>query len=165
MTTGLKEKRKEYQEALDWAEAGEHGKALGFIQSYLEDMPDDAEALNDAGTLLWGQGLSKEALVYVEKARQLEADSPAILWNLFEIYLSLDQGTDAIKLFDEMERLDILQVDALNRAATVLIDSGELPDALSTLNRSLALEPRQAILEPIIEVLRHKQSMSQETVS
>lgn len=165
MTTESKEKPEQYQQALDWAEAGEHDKALEYVQSYLEGRPDDAEALNDAGTLLWGQGRSEEALAYVEKARQLEADSPAILWNLFEIYLSMGQGTDAVKLFDDMERQGILQVDALNRAATVLIDSGDLSDAMSTLNRSLALEPRQAVLEPIIEVLRHKQGAAQEAVS
>ena len=64
-----------------------------------------------------------------------------------------------------MERLGILQVDVLNRVASVLIDSGDLSDALSTLNRSLALEPCQALLEPIVEVLRHKQSVNQEAVA
>jgi tetratricopeptide (TPR) repeat protein len=162
MTSGSKKKPQKYQQALDWAEAGQYPKALEFMQSYLEDVPNDAEALNDAGTILLCQGLSKEALTYLEKAWQLDADSPAILWNLFEAYLSQSQGMDAIQLVDDMERLGVLQVDILNRAATVLIDSGELSVALSTLNRSLALEPGQTILEPIVEVLRHKQSMCQE---
>lgn len=164
MTSGSEKKPKKYQQALDWAEAGQYAKALEFIQSYLEDVPNDAEALNDAGTLLWGQGLSSEALIYLEKARQLDADSPAILWNLFETYLSQSQGMDAIRLFEDMERLGILQVDILNRAATVLIDSGDLSEALSTLNRSLAMEPDQTLLEPIVEVVRHKQRMRQEAV-
>jgi tetratricopeptide (TPR) repeat protein len=164
MTSGLEKKPEKYQQALDWAEAGQYPKALEFIQSYLEDAPDDAEALNDAGTILWCQGRSGEALPYLERARQVDADSAAILWNVFEIHLSLDQGTDAIKLLDDMERLGILQVDILNRTARVLIDSGDLLDALSILNRSLAMEPCQALLEPIVEVLRHKLGVSQETV-
>ncbi len=165
MTSGTEEKPDKYQQALDWAEAGEHSKALEFIQSYLEEVPDDSEALNDAGTILWCQGLSHEAMPYLERAWQLDADSAAILWNLFEVHLSLQQGTDALKLLDDMERLGILQVDVLNRVASVLIDSGDLSDALSTLNRSLALEPCQALLEPIVEVLRHKQSVNQEAVA
>jgi predicted Zn-dependent protease len=164
MTSGTEKKPEKYQQALDWAEAGQYAKALEFIQSYLEDVPNDAEAMNDAGTIQWCQGRSTEALTYLEKAWQLDNDSPAILWNLFETYLSQSQGTDAIGLLDDMERLGILQVDILNRAATVLIDSGDLSEALSTLNRSLAMEPGQTLLPPIVEVLRHKQSMREESV-
>ncbi|MCP4450907.1 MAG: tetratricopeptide repeat protein [Planctomycetes bacterium] len=162
MTSGTEKKPEKYQQALDWAEAGQYPEALGFIQSYLEGEPNDAEALNDAGTILWCQGLSKEALAYLEKAWHVAADSPAILWNLFEAYLAQGQGADAAQLFDDMERLGILQVDILNRAATVLIDSGELSVASATLNRSLAMEPGQTLLEPIVEVLRYKQSTCQE---
>ncbi len=165
MTSGSEKKPAKYQQALDWAEAGQYPKALELIQSYLADMPNDAEAMNDAGTILWCQGLSKDAMTYLEKARQLEPDSPAILWNLFEAYLSQAQGKDAIGLLDDMARLGILHVDILNRAATVLIDAGELSDALSTLNRSLAMEPGQTLLEPIVEVVRHKQSVVQETMA
>ena len=156
MTSESKEKPEKYQRALDWAEQGQYPEALDFIQSYLETSPDDAEALNDIGTILWCQGHSNEALPYLEKARQFGHNSPEILWNLFEIYLSMQRGLEAVKLFDDMERLGILQVDILNRAATVLIDSEDLPEALSTLERSLTVEPQQAILEPIVQVVRHK---------
>lgn len=164
MDSQSKEKPEKYQQALDRAEAGQYAEALGYIQSYLRDVPDDAEALNDAGTILWCQGASEEALTYLKKAWQLDQDSPAILWNLFETHLSLGQGAEAIALYDDLERLDMLQMDMLNRAAAVLIDSGDLSDALSTLDRSLAMESRQELLHPIVEILRKKQTVSQHTV-
>ncbi|MCF7972296.1 MAG: hypothetical protein K9N55_00615 [Phycisphaerae bacterium] len=164
MTEESKEKPEEYQRALDAAEQGHYPEALAFIQSYLETSPRDAEAINDAGTILWCQGHSHEALSYLEKARQLGHNSPEILWNLFEAYLSVGRGLEAVKLFDDMERQGILHVDILNRAATVLIDSGNLPDALATLERSLALESRQAILEPIVEIVRHKMAVQQASI-
>ncbi len=164
MTSESKEKSEKYQQALDWAEQRQYPEALAVIKSYLEDMPNDAEALNDAGTILWCQGHGKDAIPYLEKARKHASDSPEIMWNLFETYLSLGRGTEAAKLFDDMERLGILQIDMLNRAATVLIDSDDLSEALSTLKRSLAMEPRQAVLEPIVEVVRHKKNAQQATV-
>ena len=156
MTSESTEKPIKYQLALDCAEQGQYPEALESIQSYLDERPDDAEALNDVGTILWCQGLSNEAVTHFEKARQLATDSPEILWNLFETYLSLGLGKDAANLLDELERMKILHVDILNRTATILIDSGDLSEALSTLKRSLAMEPGQEILEPIVDVVRYK---------
>lgn len=164
MTSELNEKPEQYQQALDLAERREFGEALKVILSYLEKSPGDAEALNDAGTILWCQGRSEEAVAYLEKAKNAHSESPEILWNLFESYLSLGMGQDAVKLIDEMDRLGILHVDILNRAAKNLIDSGELEDALAVLKRSLALEPRQSILEPMIEVVHHKIKAKKTTV-
>jgi tetratricopeptide (TPR) repeat protein len=162
MMNDSKEKPADYQQALDDVEQGQYPDALELIQSYLKKSPDDPEALNDAGTILWCQGCAEEALPYLEKARQLGGDSPEILWNSFEIYLSMQRGQEAVKLFDDMERLGILHVDILNRAAKVLIDSGNLADALTTLERSLAIEPEQKVLEPMVQVVRHKMEAQQD---
>ena len=164
MTSESKETSKKYQLALDCAEQGQYAEALDSIQSYLDETPDDAEALNDAGTILWCQGLSNDALTYLQKARQVAVDSPEILRNLFETYLSLGLGKDAASLFDELERTKILHVDMLNRTATILIDAGDLSEALSALKRSLALEPGQKILEPIVDVVRYKMEAQQQSV-
>jgi predicted Zn-dependent protease len=164
MTSERNEKPEKYQQALDWAEAGEYSKALAYIQSYLEDAPNDVEAMNDAGTILWCQGLSEEALTYLEKAWRQEKASPAVLWNLFEIHLSLAQGKAALQLLEDMERLDILNVDVLNRLATVLIDAGELSEALSVLNRSMAMNAGQTRLQPILDVVRTHRARQETTV-
>jgi tetratricopeptide (TPR) repeat protein len=145
-----------YQQALHLAEIGQHSEALSGIQSYLATAPEDAEALNDKGTLLWCLGRSDEAIDHLERARRIQPEAGEILWNLFEIYVATEQGQEATTLLDDMESLNLLSADALNRTARVLIDQDKLEEALILLERSLALSPQQPILKPIMEVVRHK---------
>ena len=101
-------------------------------------------------------GYSDEAVNHLIKARTLQPDSAEILWNLAETYLAIGKAKEATELFDDMEKIGILNADVLNRTANVLLNDGNLPDALEILNRSLELSPNQEILKPMIEVIRLK---------
>lgn len=158
-------KPRTYQYALDLAEKGCHVEALNHIQTYLESAPQDAEALNDTAMLLWCLGRAEQAIDYLERARRIEPDAGEIVWNLFEIYVATDQGQRAGTLLDDMESMGLLSADALNRAARALMDQGKPEQALTLLQRSLALSPNQPILEPIMEVVRHKSNPTQADLS
>ena len=149
-------KPKDYQKALELAEAGQHAEALKCIQAYLCSAPDDAEALNDTGTILHCLGRSDEAVDHLVKARNLQPDSAEIVWNLSETYLAAGKATEAMGLFDDMDRMGVLNVDVLNRTANVFLGENNLSDAAKMLNWSLELCPDQEILQPMIEVIRHK---------
>jgi pentatricopeptide repeat protein len=146
----------DYQKAVELAETGRYEEALGFIQEYLSSAPKDAEALNDAGSILHCMGYSQEAINHLVKARNLLPDSAEITWNLSETYLAAGQAEKAAELFDEMQRMGILNADVLNRTADVLLNTGNLADAVKMLERSLEISPNQEILKPIIEVIRRK---------
>jgi Flp pilus assembly protein TadD len=146
----------DYQKALESAEIGRYEDALGYIQEHLGSSPNDAEALNDAGAILHCMGRSDESVKHLVKARNLQPDSAEIIWNLSETYLAVGKATEATKLFDDMERLGILNADVLNRTANVFISENNLSNAVKILNRSLELSPDQEILHPMIEVIRHK---------
>ena len=146
----------DYQKALDLAENGRHEEALEHIQEYLTSSPNDAEALNDTGAILHCLGRSDEAINHLVKARNLQPDSAEIIWNLFETYLAVGKATEAMGLFDDMERMNILHADMLNRTANILISENNLSDAVKMLNRSLELSPDQEMLHPMIETIRHK---------
>ena len=146
----------DYQKALELAEIGRYEDALGYIQEHLGSSPDDAEALNDAGAILHCMGRSDEAVKHLVKARNLQPDSAEIIWNLSETYLAVGKAPEATELFDDMERLGILNADVLNRTANVFISENNLSNAVKILNRSLELSPDQEILQPMIEVIRHK---------
>jgi Flp pilus assembly protein TadD len=73
--------QKNYQKALDLAEAGRHEEALGCIQEYLSSSPNNAEALNDIGTILHCLDRSDEAIEHLVKVYSL------ILQKLFGICL------------------------------------------------------------------------------
>ena len=145
-----------YQKGLELAEAGKHEEALAYIQEHLRTVPDDAQALNDAGAILHCLGRSNEAINHFLKAKSLCADSAEIVWNLVEAYLAVGRADEAIRFFDDMERMGISSADVLNRTANVFLNQGNKSDAIETLLRSLQIAPNQEILKPMIDVIRYK---------
>ncbi len=149
-------KSKDYQQALDLAEAGRHVEALENIQEYLGSSPNDAEALNDTGAILHCLGRPDEAIEHLVKARSLQPDSAEIIWNLSEAYLAAGKATEAVELFDDMDQIGVLNANVLNRTADVFLNENNPSDAVKMLNRSLEIWPDQKNLVPMIEVIRHK---------
>lgn len=82
-------------------------------------------------------------------------NSTEVVWNLMEAYLADGMATEAAALLDDMERLDIVSVDVLNRTATLLLDQGKKGPAIEVLLRSYRLWPEQEVLRPILEVIRN----------
>jgi tetratricopeptide (TPR) repeat protein len=149
-------KSNDYQKVLELAETGKHEEALACINEYLSSSPNDAEALNDAGAIFHCLGRSDEAVNYLIKARNSQPDSAEIIWNLSETYLAAGKATEAIELFDDMDRMGILNAEVLNRTAEVLLNEDNLVEAVKILNRSLELWPDQEILHPVLEVINNK---------
>jgi len=145
-----------HQRGLELAEAGKHSEALACIQEHLRTAPNDAEALNDTGAILYCLGRSDEAIDHFVRARNLRGDAAEIIWNLAEAYLAVGRAEQAKQLFDDMQRLGILNADILNRAANIFLDQGNKADAIEMLLRSLQISPNQEILNPMIEVIQTK---------
>jgi tetratricopeptide (TPR) repeat protein len=145
-----------YQTGLELAESGRYQEALACFQEYLRTVPDDARAMNDAGAILHCLGRSAEAIDYLARARSLQPDSAEIVWNLIEAYLAGDRPAEAVRLFDDMERVGLLNADLLNRTANVFLRQDNKADAVEMLLRSLKISPEQQILQPILQVIRSK---------
>jgi glycosyltransferase involved in cell wall biosynthesis len=147
-----------YQQALTLAEAGQHDQALRLIRTHLQTNPNDPEALNDAGTILFCMNRGAEAIELLEKAKvSAQGDLLSqILWNLCEAYLQEDRPAEAASLFDVMEQCNILNIEILNRAADVFLQREALGGAMECLLRSLSIENQQEILHPIVEIIRSK---------
>lgn len=145
-----------YQRGLDLAEAGRHQDALEYMQEQLLATPDNAQVLNDTGAVLHCLGRSDEAIEHFVRAKNVQKDSPEIVWNLAEAYLAAGRATEAMKLFDDMERMGVLNADVLNRAATVFLNQYNKADAIEMLLRSLRIWSDQEVLRPMLEVIRAK---------
>ncbi len=145
-----------YEGALDLAEAGKYEEALARIQENLNSRPGDVEALNDKGAVLHCLGRSDEAIDCLLEARSIKNNSPEIVWNLAEAYLAAGIPAEAMKLFDDMDRMDVLNVDILNRAAAALLDQNNKGDCLDVLLRSLQIWPDQELLRPMLDVIRSR---------
>ena len=145
-----------YERAVELAEAGQHEQALHCIEQHLKANPNDGQAWNDAGAILYCLGRVDEAIEHFEKAKSLCGESAEIYWNLAEAYLDGGCPGFAAKLFDGMEGLEILTADLINRTANAFLQQDYYGSAVETLLRSLELSPGQEILQPMIEVVRTK---------
>ncbi len=146
----------QYQRGLELAEAGRHEEALACLEEHLRTAPGDAQVLNDAGAILHCLGRSDEAVNHFVRAKSLQSDSPEIIWNLAEAYLAVGSADEAMRLFDDMERMGILSADLLNRTANVFLNQGDKGNAIEMLLNSIATTPDQEVLPPMIEVIRSK---------
>jgi len=143
-----------YQRGLELAESGNYEAALNCVREHLRNVPHDAQALNDAGAILHCLGRSNDAIDYLRKAYQLYADNGEVVWNLVEAYLAAGMASEAAGLFDRMERTGLLNIEVLNRTATMLLDQGRKDVAIEVLLRSMRLWPEQEVLTPILQVVR-----------
>jgi hypothetical protein len=145
-----------YQRGLELAEACKYQEALACIQEHLCEAPEDAQALNDAGAVLYCLGRCNEAIDHFAKARSLDGGSSEILWNLAEAYFVAGRASEAVQLFDDMDRKGMLSAEVLNKIANVFLGQDNKAGAIEMLQRSLEIEPDQKILQPMIEVIRSK---------
>lgn len=148
--------RQDYEKAMAMAEAGQYEQAFSAIAEYLRGEPQDGEALNDAGALLHCLGRSAQAIEYVIKARKLRPDDKQVLMNLLEISLAACQPRQAEQLFEEAQRMGILNPELMNRTAKLFLDQGDKAGAVEVLLRSLDCWGGQEILEHMLTVIKSK---------
>lgn len=152
--------RELYFEAVKLAEEGNHETALAKLQVYLQDRPTDGEALNDAGTILFCLHRGKEAIDYFLRARNFcEGEKKAqVYWNLCEACIEEKRPDLALELLDQMERAQVLNLDILNRLATLFVDREDCGTAIDLLLRSLGMASGQELLPPMLEVIRSRRA-------
>lgn len=145
-----------YEKGLELAEAGKYQEAISCMQEYLRTTSGNAQVLNDTGAILHCLGRSDEAIEHFVKALSHQEDSAEVVWNLVEAYLAVGKANEAMQLFDNMEQMDILNVDVLNRTANIFLEQNNKANAIEILLRSLQSWPNQEILKPMLEVIRSK---------
>ena len=146
-----------HQRGLALAEEGKCNEALYYLQEHLRNNPTDAEVLNDIGAVLHCLDRGDEAIGYLLRGKDLQPENPHITWNLVEAYLALDKPDEASRHFEDMERMGVLNVDVVNRAARIYLDDGNKSGAMETLLLSLRRWPeQQKVLESMIEVVRSR---------
>jgi tetratricopeptide (TPR) repeat protein len=148
----------QYEQALTLADSGQHEQALRLILSYLNSHPTDAQALNDAGTILYCLKRGREAIGFLEKAMHFssEAQRQQISWNLCEVYLTESYPEKAMELFGKMQKWGTLNADTVNRTAELFVNQNKVGKAVQALSLSTRMVTNQRVLEPMIQLLRSK---------
>ena len=147
--------RSRHARAVKLARAGRHGEALEVLREHLLRNPLDAEALNDAGAILYALGRLDEAARHLETARtRIDGDPTQILENLLDVYLAAGQPDRARDVLDALAAAGALTVERANRTAAALLDRGDCARAVEALLRAVELEPHDEHLPGILEKVR-----------
>lgn len=157
----MQSKSVEYEAILKLAESGRHDQALEAFENYLREHPDDGQAWNDSGAVLYCTGDVHKAIVHFEKARKLMGETPdsaEVFWNLTEAALDANQPRLAAQQFESLSRFGILHADTINRTANSFLQNEDFANAVEMLLKSLELSPEQEIIPPMIKVIRSHRS-------
>ncbi len=145
-----------YIKALDLAEQGSHQESLVYFQRHLEDQPNDAEALSDAGAVLYCLGETDQAIEHFKKAVAADNNYGQSYWNLAEAYLTGGKAQEAAELFDDMQRMDILNPDQTIRTANIFLEQADKGAAIEMMLKSVELSNSEQFIGPMIDVVKSK---------
>jgi len=147
------------ERGLALAEAGKFDQALAVMKEHLARDPEDGQALNDAGAILFALRRYDEAVEYLSRALgRLGRQRGQALWNLCEVHLAAGRPDRALAIFDDMAAEGMMTPDLANRTATKFLDKQDTDGAIEALIRSLKICPEQEALVPAAEVIRAKRA-------
>lgn len=147
----------EYESLLKLAESGQHEQALKAFKTYLARHPEDGQAWNDSGAVLYCMGRVDEAIKHFERAKALlgeNASTGEVFWNLTEAYIDGGYPKQAAAMLEALERLKILSADVVNRIANAFLKAEDYANAIEMLLYSQDLAAEQEIIPPMIKVIR-----------
>ncbi|MBN1817608.1 MAG: glycosyltransferase [Sedimentisphaerales bacterium] len=101
----------EYQHVLNLASQDRHDEAIVFMRRYLTQHPDDAEAWNDAGVILYRLGRYREAAVCLERSLDGVKDPFHAFLNLLETCLAAGEFVTLGLLTETMIQKKSMSID------------------------------------------------------
>jgi tetratricopeptide (TPR) repeat protein len=145
-----------YTKALELAERGDHQESLVYFQQHLQDQPNDAEALSDTGAVLYCLGETDQAVEHFKKAVTADKYYGQSYWNLAEAYITDGKAHLAAELFDDMQRLEILNPDQTIRTANIFLEQSDKGAAIEMMLKTVELSDKLEIVEAMIDVVKSK---------
>ncbi len=145
-----------YQQAMRLVREGRNEAALVSIQRCLANEPDNAEAFNDAGSILYGLGRFGEAVCSLERARELSDDSSQVCWNLAQAYLADGRAMEASQLFEDMQQMGVLSAEVVRATAGQLADRGDLAGAMETVLKAIEIGCDRGEIEALAESIKDR---------
>ena len=145
-----------YETGLALAEKGCHKEALVHFKKYIHENPNDAEAISDLGAVEYCLGQNESGIEHFEKSIEIEPEYPQAYWNLTEAYLACKQPQQASRLFEKMQKMEILNPDIINRTANAFLEAGDTGSAVEMMLMSIKDFNSGQALQPMIDIIRGK---------
>lgn len=123
-------------------ERGRYQEALHHASSALRSFPHDAALWNAGAAAAYALGLKADAETFWKTAIANDSDHADAHYNLGVLYLGADDPDTAALYLSRAIQLDPHNALALNNLACILVDRGQLQEAMELLNRALDANPR-----------------------
>jgi Flp pilus assembly protein TadD len=120
---------------------GNFADAEYYLRETLKLLPDDADALNKLGTVVWQQGRLLEADACFQRAYELDPDDFAIVNNLATSCWEQHRCEQAAEYYRQTIAIKEDCVEAWMYLGSVLINLGDFEEAIRCLEESLRLRP------------------------
>ena len=148
----------DYKQARLLAQLGRYEDAMACIQRHLQAEPEDGEAWNDAGTILYALGRFSESICSLERARDLLDDSSPVYGNLAQAYLADGQAVMAVGLFGNMQHTGVLDTQTVKDTAEQLSGRGDLAGAMEAVLKAGELGCDSGEMDPLADSIRAKRA-------
>jgi Flp pilus assembly protein TadD len=112
-----------------------------YLREILKLFPDDADALNKLGTVVWQQGRPLEADACFRRAHELDPNDFAIVNNLATSCWEQHRCDEAAEYYRQTLAINKDCAEAWMYLGSVLINLGDFEEAIRCLNEALALRP------------------------
>ncbi len=144
-----------YRQALALAEQGRAGEAAICFEEYLRHSPEDAEAWNDAGVVLFGLGRNNDALACLERARELIADDKESGRNLIRVCLVMGQYERAKRYLADLEQTGGVDIAWIEEVVRSLLEGNHPAGAMECVLLGQMLFPENGVLLRLAEEIRN----------
>ena len=121
--------------------------------NFLDQNPEDAEALNNLGVIHHTRGNVQEAEGYFLKAIEAKEDYPDALLNLADLYQNAKRWEEAALQLEKSIAIDDQDHNLYNQLGMVYLEMGNIEEARTALKKSLELNPEQEIVRESLKEL------------
>jgi hypothetical protein len=120
-------------------------EALASHDTFIALRPDDAEAFNSRGIVLWRLARLDEALASYGAAIALKPDYAEAYYNRGITLADLNQYAAALASYDAALTLQPMYPEAFNNRGLALLELNRLDEAQMSFDRAIALKPDYAL--------------------
>ena len=133
---------------------GEVKAAEEVFLSLLKKAPNNSEILNNLGVINHTSGQHKEAETFFSHAFEVNPHYKDALLNLSALHQEARRWKEAGKLLERVLSADEGNIEALNQLALIYLETSDRAQAITTLKRSLAVNPDQPDVGTILSDLQ-----------
>ncbi|MCK5564579.1 MAG: glycosyltransferase [Planctomycetes bacterium] len=147
-----------YRKGIELSGAGHYRQAFSCMKNYLAEEPNDAEAWNDAGAILFSLCRYQESIAYFERAGALKFDHGELYSNLARAYLADGKSGMVVEMFEVLHEKGVLSDEIVRGTVESFVRFGDKVNAMEAAVRAQEFCPKSKKLKTLIKKMKSKRA-------